>query len=275
MKPIAAILILIVVFSNSYAQETPGENPVKVTGKVLNEKSMEPVSFANLLDITRSTGTSANENGELAFIINKSDTMKITAIGYEDTYISLKDSSDKKIYYLTIRLKPKAYLLQEVEIYANNPMAGFRRDTTHTTKYQFNTGSNDYTGRVLGSQTESASGYITAFADLFNRHAKEEKKLNKILDAQNKEQAAKNYHDSIQMMVNSRYNKLVVGRITNLKGDDLDEFIKEYRPSDIFILTASNYDFALQIVNSFYDFQKKHGFQVDIDEILRKAVFKN
>ncbi len=266
MKAFTSILILFLFFSEAYAQESP----IKVTGKVLNEKSMEPVSFANLVDITRNTGTSANENGELAFIINKSDTMKITAVGYEDTFICLRDSTSKRIYYLTIRLKPKAYLLQEVDIYANNPMAGFRRDTTHTTKYQFSIGQ-----VAPGAETESASGYITAFADLFNRHAREEKKLNKILTAETKVQLAKNYHDSVQMVVNARYNKLVVGRITNLKGDDLDEFIREYRPSDIFILTASNYDFALQIVNSFYDFQKKHGLQVDIDEILRKAVFKN
>ncbi len=274
MKSFITIILFTLTAAFAIAQTPEKDNPVRITGRILNSKTFEPVSFANMLDITRSTGTSADENGSLSFVIDKSDTMRFTAVGYEDAYLCLKDSVQKNSYFISVWMKPKAYLLQEVDIYANDPMAGFRRDTTHTTKYQFSSGQYGQVSNDQGTGT-GGSGYITDFANLFNRHHKEEVKLNKILAKQNEEKEAKFRHDSIQMMVNARYNKIVVARITNLTGGDLDEFIKEYRPSDLFILTATDYNFALQIVNSFYDYQKKHGLQVDLDEVLRRAVFKN
>ena len=275
MKIFLAILFLFLCFEVS-GQVYRGEEPVRVTGKVVNEKTLEPIPFANMVDITRNTGTSADGNGEISFIISKGDTMQFTAIGFENLKISLNDSTPKKTYYLSVRLTPKAYMLEEVEVYANDPMAGFRRDTTHSTRYQFFSGAagKDARNSMMGS-APVASGYITQFANLFNRHYLEEKKLSRILDQEAGEKEAQYRHDSLNMIVNTRYNKLVVGRITDLKGGELDEFIKAYKPSDIFILTASDYEFALQIVNSFSDYQQKHGLQVDLDEILRKAIFKN
>ena len=125
----------------AYGQVYQGEEPVRITGKVLNDKTLEPIPFANMVDITRSTGTSANADGEISFIINKNDTMQFTAVGYENMRICLKDSSSRKTYYISFRMTPKAYMLEEVDVYANDPMAGFRRDTTHSTKYQFFSGS--------------------------------------------------------------------------------------------------------------------------------------
>ncbi len=144
-------------------------------------------------------------------------------------------------------------------------------------KYSFSngqSGKDDWLTQMLGAKP-IASGYITSFANQFNRHARQEKKLGQIFAADNSAIAVKNHKDSLDMVVHARYNSMVVGRITDLMGNELDNFIREYKPSDIFIMSASEYDLTLQIVTSFRDYREKHGLEVDMEEILRRAIFKN
>ena len=273
MKETTFILLIFLSGHALFAQDIrPGET-AKVSGKIFSAYTMDPVAYAYIFDMNRNIGVAADASGEFSILIYKSDTLRFSAVGFEYLKISLADSAQKNSYYLTVRLKPQATWLEELRVYAYDPMKGFRRDTTHTTKYQFSTGA---AGKgAAPAENVIASGYISQFADLFNRHAREEKKLNKVINREAEETAVKNHQDSVKMVIDSRYNKLVISRITGLSGIELDEFIREYRPANLFILTASDYDLALQIVNSFRDYQKKHGLQVDLDEILRRAVFKN
>ncbi|HLF33382.1 MAG TPA: carboxypeptidase-like regulatory domain-containing protein [Cyclobacteriaceae bacterium] len=274
MKRLVILLIILFVSENIIAQDQTGVKPVRITGKVMNSRTREPVPFAHIVNASRNTGTATGETGEFSIVTGRHDSLKFTAIGFEDKIIFLRDSSDLSLLYFSIYLEPRSYLLEEVDIYANDPMDGFRRDTTQSTRYRFSLGKDDPMTMELGAKP-IASGYITAFANQFNRHERQEKKLERIFDEQHSEIQTRNRADSLAMVINARYNSLVVSRITDLQGNELDSFIKEYRPSDIFILSASEYDFALQIVTSFRDYREKHGLEVDMEEVLRRAIFKN
>jgi hypothetical protein len=267
-------LFILLASGNIIAQGQTGVKPVRITGKVMNSRTREPVPFAHIVNASRNTGAATGESGEFSIVTGRNDSLKFTAIGFEDKIIFLRDSSDLSLNYFSIYLEPKSYLLEEVDIYANDPMEGFRKVKTHSTKYSFSLAKYDPVAMILGAKP-IASGYITAFANQFNQHARQEKKLEEMLDEQHSEIQAKNRADSLALIINARYNNLVVSRITDLQGNELDSYIKEYRPSDIFILTASEYDFALQIVTSFRDYREKHGLEVDMEEVLRRAIFKN
>jgi hypothetical protein len=55
--------------------------------------------------------------------------------------------------------------------------------------------------------------------------------------------------------VNYRFNKTLVGRMTQLKGEQLDTFMVRYRPSYEFITNAGEIQFNQYILNSSYEYK--------------------
>jgi hypothetical protein len=63
-----------------------------------------------------------------------------------------------------------------------------------------------------------------------------------------------------QKFIDHRFNKALVKRLTGLEGADLDVFMLQYRPSYIFALTTSEYDFQLYIKKCFELFKSRRSF---------------
>lgn len=258
----------------AFSQEAPPRKVIKVSGIIYDEKSSERLPFVHIIDVTRNTGTSADDNGNFSFNTYQGDSIRFTAIGYSDQYLILNDSL-KNTEYLVIYLTPKAYLLESMDIYANNPMKGFYlsdfpRDTIRMGSSKGSPGAAYW--NVLPN---GGSGYITGLANLFNKHAKQEKKLKKILEEEQAIQQQQQRETLTKRTVSEKYNADLIQYITNLTGKELEYFMLEYRPSNGFIVRATDYDIALQIVESFRDYMYDNGLEVDMDEILRRAKFRD
>ena len=163
------------------AQDITSNEKVKIGGVIYDAKSSERIPFVHIIDISLNTGTSADDNGNFSFTTNRGDSIKYTAVGYSDYYMVLNDSI-KNNSYQVIKLEPKAYLLESMDFYANDPMKGFYlkdipRDTIRIGNSKGAPGAAYW--NVLPN---GGSGYITTFANLFNNRAKQEKKLRKILE---------------------------------------------------------------------------------------------
>lgn len=270
------LYITIVLFLSSqiaFSQVEPKKKVIKVSGIIYDEKSSERVPFVHIIDITRNTGTSADDNGNFSFNTYKGDTIRFTAIGYSDQFLYLDSLQNSE--YLVIYLAPKSYLLESMDFYANDPMKGFylkdiKRDTIRFGGSKGNPGAAYW--NVLPS---GGSGYITGFANLFNKHAKQEKKLKKILAEEQAILQQQQRETLTKKTMSEKYSVELVSYITNLTGRNLDYFMLEYRPSNGFIMRATDYDIALQIVESFRDYMYDNGLEVDMDEILRRAKFRD
>ncbi|MBI3882824.1 MAG: hypothetical protein HY305_01005, partial [Sphingobacteriales bacterium] len=57
--------------------------------------------------------------------------------------------------------------------------------------------------------------------------------------------------------IDYRFNKILVKRITKLEGEELNDFIKEYRPDFNFTQTSTLTDFYQYILNSSYKFKRE------------------
>ncbi len=261
------------MYSPVFAQQIKQPAEIKINGIIYDAQTRERVPFAHIIDVKHYKGTSANDRGNFSFSCNLNDSIKITAIGYEDFFLVVSDSLNDETF-VSIHLVPKTYLLESLDFYANDPMKGFylkdiERDTLHY-------GSQGLPGAAYWNGTPSGgSGYITAFANLFNQHYKQEKKLGKILEAEEKIQLQKQAQENRIRTVEGKYNAELVNRITDLKGAELEKFIKQYKPSDQFIMRSSDYEIALQIVNSYREYRFENGLEVDISEILKRAKFED
>jgi hypothetical protein len=63
-----------------------------------------------------------------------------------------------------------------------------------------------------------------------------------------------------QKFIDHRFNKALVKRLTNLDGSDLDVFMLRYRPSYVYALTATEYDFQLYIKKCFELYKSPKSF---------------
>jgi hypothetical protein len=272
-KKILHIFLLLGMYSAAFSQHTGQSGEIKVSGIIYDANTSERVPFVHIIDVKRNKGTSANDTGNFSFSCNLQDSIKFTAIGYEDFYLVIDEAyrSDK---FISVRLIPKTYLLQSLDFYANDPMKGFYLKDIERDTLRF--GSKGYPGASYWNGTAGGgTGYITGFANLFNRHHKQEKKLGKILAEEERLEQLRNAEAEREKKLEEKYSTELVQRITDLEGEELENFMKFYKPSELFIMRSTEYEIALQIVNSFRDYRHERGLEVDVSEILKRAKFKD
>ncbi|MGS2762328.1 carboxypeptidase-like regulatory domain-containing protein [Sinomicrobium sp. M5D2P9] len=96
-------------FSYGVAQEKA------VTGSVLNEDTGEPVPFAHLILVGKTSGTSTDENGDFRWIPEESDgdvMVRFSCVGFKSGMLPLSVLSGARVY-----LEPDVEALNEVEVY--------------------------------------------------------------------------------------------------------------------------------------------------------------
>ena len=268
------IAVILIIPFLVQAQDINLKEKIKIKGVIYDAKTSERIPFVHIIDVSLNTGTSADDNGNFSFATNRGDSIKFTAVGYSDFFIVLDDSI-KNNSYQVIKLEPKAYLLESMDIYANDPMKGFYlkdipRDTIRIYGNKGAPGASYW--NVLPN---GGSGYVEAFANLFSRRAKQEKKLGKILEEERMLKMQEEAELVKRKTSEEKYNATLVNRITDLQGEELESFIAEFKPSRNFILRATEYEIALQIVESYREYAYYNGLEVDMDEILKRAKFSD
>ena len=268
---IAIILLLPLLV---IAQDFTSNEKIKINGVIYDAKSSERIPFVHIIDISLNTGTSADDNGNFSFATNRGDSIKFTAVGYSDFFILLNDSI-KNNSYQVIKLEPKAYLLESMDFYANDPMKGFYLKDIHRDTIRLGNTKGAPGASYWNVLPNGGGGYITAFANLFNDRAKQEKKLKKILEEERLLKMQEEAELVNRKTSEEKYNSKLVNRITDLEGQALENFIQEFKPSRGFILRATEYEIALQIVESYREYAYYNGLEVDMDEILKRAKFSD
>jgi hypothetical protein len=273
-KKLIYIFLLLCMYASAYAQQPLQSGEIKISGIIYDASSSERIPFVHIIDVKKNKGTSANDNGNFSFSANVQDSIKFTAIGYEDFYLVIDDSLRLE-NFITVRLAPKTYMLQALDFYATDPMKGFYlKDIERDTTIKF--GSKGHPGAAYWNGVSGGgSGYITGFANLFNSHHKQEKKLGKILAEETRLVQLQKAEEERNSKLQEKYNTELVQQITDLEGEELINFMKMYKPTDLFIMRSSEYEIALQVVNSFREYKFERGLEVDVSEILKRARFKD
>lgn len=267
-----AIILFLPLLVN--AQDLTSNEKIKINGIIYDAKSSERIPFVHIIDISLNTGTSADDNGNFSFATNSGDSIKFTAIGYSDFFMVLNDSVQNNSYQV-IKLEPKAYLLESMDFYANDPMKGFYLKDIHRDTIRLGNNKGAPGASYWNVLPNGGSGYVEAFANLFSRRAKQEKKLGKILEEERMLKMREEAELVQRKTSEEKYNAKLVSRITDLEGQALENFIQEFKPSRGFILRSTEYEIALQIVESYREYAYYNGLEVDMNEVLRRAKFRD
>ena len=249
------------------AQETESDKWVKIVGSIVDDSTGYPIPYAHIIDTKLNKGAPADNKGEFRLLVDSFDTLKITAIGYKDFYLTPYRLDGEEEVTILIRMVPTAYQLDELDIYSEDPKKKFFRDQGQTKSYPINMQRG--TKSPNPNASSAGTGYITAFANLFNRHAKQEKKLVKIKESELRLQI----EAEKDQLVISRFGEDNISNLTGLGEKDIAQFMKEYPLSDQFILMANDYEFMAAVMRNLRDYKFRHKLDMDISDILERAIF--
>lgn len=97
------------------------DNLVQFSGVVLTSDSLNPVSYAHIVIVDKTTnkvkGTSADYYGFFSFVAQKLDTVQFTAIGYKPATFIIPDTISEKRYSLIQLMTTDTIFLGETVIY--------------------------------------------------------------------------------------------------------------------------------------------------------------
>ncbi len=111
-KILFLLFILVFVANNVLSQE----KNTSIIGKVINSENKEIIAYAHILSSRNNIGTISDTSGIFKLQLDTNRfTLKISAIGYFTKNISI--SSDTISMLFIIKLKPKVYEINQVEIY--------------------------------------------------------------------------------------------------------------------------------------------------------------
>ena len=221
----------------------------KVSGLVLDKVSRQPVVGA--LVQAENSATQTNNLGQFEIDIpHPGDSLKITATGYK----TILASAGKPGVFLTVQLEPKFTQLNEVTIHGTRDFKQDSLENRSAYAKQFNykapTVMDAFTGNSNRQPGELISiNPLILIAALTKKSSPEYILQQKLLS------------DEHEQYIDEHFNRGIVLRVTNLKGDTLSEFLTRYRPTFIFSQKATVYDMEVYIKDCFKKFEKE-GFPV-------------
>ena len=201
---------------------------ITVQGIVADATSKQRLTHAYIHHLQTGKGFYNNTYGEFTASVSVGDTLIASLNGYDADTIRISRSSNIILFYL----KRTSIQLQEVIV----------RDTLKSPKNKLQEAQVDfkdaYTKGSVENMVISGGGNgvgaglgIDALYNLFSRQGINARKLQHIIE--------QDYQGAI---VDSRYTRSLVARVTGLSGDKLLDFMQQYRPSYQFTIEANDYE---------------------------------
>jgi hypothetical protein len=215
---------LFLVALNCFSQEKP------VEGIVFDKLSKERVASINIHDITKHISVYNNLKGEFSIKASDGDQLVFTRSDYRPDTVKVQGKAPLAIYMAHLVIQ-----LREVTV----------RDSNLTPQQKLQATRNDYT-KIYGPSGNpdwfdngsygGAGLSIDALWNAFSREGRNASRLRDIIE-----------RDYEQNVIDYRFSRGLVGRITGLKDARLTSFMFRYRPGYYTASTMNDYEFITMI----------------------------
>ncbi|MES2810142.1 MAG: hypothetical protein V4619_16035 [Bacteroidota bacterium] len=238
MKPTLVIFLCLFYF-RSFAQETT------VSGIIFDEESKDRLSRVHILNTRTGAYTYNNINGVFNIEAQPGDNLIFSQTEHFADTVPIKNYVPIAVY-----LKRIAIQLKQVTIYdtVSDPLTRLANKKRDYSKIYGSIANKD-----LLSINPSTAGIgvglsIDALYNAWSRAGKNAAHLRETID-----------NDYRQDVIDYRFNRTLVGRITGLKGTQLSDFMRRYRPGYYFLAEASEYEFITSIQGNLKRFLRNPG----------------
>ena len=236
------LFLLFFLSFTAVAQEEPlGQ---KVSGTIINDNTLLPITNANIINVNKVKGVVTNASGYFELEVSVSDTLHISILGYQSLRVRvtndwLKNGTAKilmtekaialeevvvKKYDLTGYLEVDSKLIPEKENYRYS-ISGL------PTAYEAGESSPNAFTRVLGSIFNPADM-------LYNFFGKKPKELKKLKSMKK--------DDTVRTLLESKFDREMISVLLGVDKKEIAEILQRCNYSESFIQTAND----LQILDA-------------------------
>ena len=227
-------------------------------GTLLNQEG-EVVKYAHVVNINRAQACISDAEGRFRILMLRSDTVKISCMGYETTGFAIHnlelDSIDKVVEIGEIEMQPRLYELSTVNVYAErwkSFMYDYEQVPVKEEPYYVKTietwKNNLIDIRELQELRRGTLGVGISFDPAARKRRKAEAKIAEFKRQEELNQAAY-----------ERYNPSIVADITGMTKEDATKFMEHFRINRDFILSRNDYDLYILITDLYKEYKKMNN----------------
>lgn len=237
IKRIFVLFYLFVLAFSGFSQEK------SVYGKVIDSSTKKGISTLNVLNKRSNQVVATNDTGDFYIRAMAGDSIIITSFGYSRKGI-LWDGKDRNPVF-EVKLQP--FMLQELVV-KDKKLSELHKDIQDFLANPNDSKAirNEILKSMLNTNT-SQPGIGISIDALYDMFSKEGKVNRKLADMQ--------FQDAKSFYADLKYNKQVVAQITHLQEEDLADFMVFCKPTQDFILNATDYELTFKILKCLGDFR--------------------
>ncbi len=251
------LISALILFYAGFANAQKKDSSIYIfKGKIINE-SGNAISFAHIIDLRRGHATISDTSGKFHLPVKRTDSIRISAIGYQVKYISLRNYIPvRDSIKLNITLKKKIYDLATVDIYQIRWQvfkAEFMEEkveedkTAENIKTWMNSLFPEGELRML-HQSARGIGFTIPYT---SKDEKQRKRVNAM---------EKKFH-----IIQPKFNDKLITELTGLKGEEIKDFIDYCNFQEGFLLYATEYEIAEAIQKKWEQYQKVMEFRKEFN----------
>lgn len=175
--------------------------------------------------------------------------LQLSAVNYEPYQLYFGDTAQANNYDLKIRLSERTYQLENVTVFAFRDEAAFKKAILALDDIPEEPEKIIIPGTFQGTPTQPSASPASPISFIYDRFSKRAKYERQVRQAQR--------DAAYQKTLAKKYNRTMVGEITGLVDEQLDEFMLFCRFKDKFIERSNEYDIILAINRCYDDFQRQ------------------
>ncbi len=232
LKYFCRCIFFLLLFGKVYAQEKLFQ------GIVFDQNTKERIARVLVSNNRTKANTFNNLKGEFKITAQLNDVLIFSKTGYFNDTVKITASQSLPVY-----LKRSSIVLREVTIKDSVLNAQKKLEAT---KKEFNQIYGSIANKDLLTVGSNGAGIgIDAIYNMLSKRGRNATKLRGIID-----------RDYKANVVDARFNPIIVGAITGLKGEQLTNFMYRYRPDYNLVVMMNEYDFISYIKSCYSRFRR-------------------
>jgi hypothetical protein len=208
--------------------------------RVISDSTLNSVRDCHIINTTQHLGTVTDAYGDFKITANPGDSITFSALGYERLMIVLTDTMYN--YGYTVKLKPKAYELEEVTV------RPFNIKLPEISKYEIYTPPLPGQGGINIPLPGVMASPVTALYNRFSREGRQRRYYKKVTEG-----------TADFMLIGEKFNGELVSQITGLKDDELIRFISFCDFSSDFLMNYSPETIKRAIRTKYAEYREGKG----------------
>jgi hypothetical protein len=253
------VLLLLCIFSQKLAGQVDSSSNKVFSGKIFDDSLGYALPSVHLWNESTRMGCISNDSGEFSLKVRSQDTVVFSAIGYLSYVLVVSSSLNQKV---VVRLKPKKYEIDEVVVRRFRSYASFKYQVVHLDLPETKTADlREYLKvssivvaleadreRAIKEKLEGF-GYTTPLGGGIDPVKAFKEKINNLKKR--------------EQIIGAKFNRALVGEITQLDGDELSEFIALCNFSDDYLYETDLYTIIEALYVKLDDYQTQELRPID------------